>query len=179
MKGIAVFECCKKYPLPVVCLEDIPYNFNKCKLVNTVHFHLRRKAAPRCCSEFRSYRIAVDVKIKQALELAIRIPEWVEPDMVACTVNGAVRQPRWDGRYAVFGSVLPGDSATMTFPILEREDVVTVMKKKYTLVRKGNTVVDIDPPGRYAPLFQRRHFRQNQTRWRIIERFLSPEILPW
>jgi hypothetical protein len=67
----------------------------------------------------------------------------------------------------------------MTFPISEREDVVEVFKKKYALVRKGNTVVVIDPPGRYAPLYQRQHYRVDQTRWRTIERFLSPETLPW
>ena len=37
----------------------------------------------------------------------------------------------------------------------------------------------IDPPGRYCPLYARDHYRQNKTRWREIERFVSQEQLYW
>ena len=48
-------------------------------------------------------------------------------------------------------------------------------KHRYTLHLKGNTVVEIDPPGAICPLFQRAHYRDNATRWRKIERFVAPE----
>jgi len=137
---------------------------------------------PSCWADVDShlpYTGQVDVRIKQALELSIRIPEWVSPEEARCTVNGTQRGLRWDGRYAVVGAVAPGDQATLTFPISERTDVVWVEKRRYTIVRRGNEVVDIDPPGRYCPLYQRGHYRQDSTRWRKIERFVSDETILW
>ncbi len=121
----------------------------------------------------------VDVKVKQALELAMRIPEWVRPAETRVTVNGRERRVEWAGRYAEVGQVQPGDVVSMIFPIAERSDTVHVQKERYTLVRKGNEVVCIDPPGRYCPLYQRDHYRENGTRWRKIERFVSNERIRW
>jgi hypothetical protein len=124
------------------------------------------------------YAGQVDVKVKQPVNLSIRIPEWVSPEEVHCRVaDGGTRPISWDGRYAHVGSVKPGDVVTLTFPIAESTEVVYVEKEKYTLIRKGNEVVNIDPPGKYCPLYQRDHYRVNTTRWRKIERFVSKEII--
>jgi len=125
------------------------------------------------------YTGQVDVKVKQAVELSIRIPEWVSPSEVRCLAAGVERPLGWDGRYAQVGGAKPGDVITLTFPIAERTDVVNVDGKEYTLIRKGNEVVHIDPPGRCCPLYQREHYRVNTTRWRKVRRFVSKEILHW
>ena len=125
------------------------------------------------------YTGQVDVKIKQPLDLSIRIPEWVKPAEARVQVDGADRKVRRNGRYAELGEVKPGQVATVTFPIAERTDTVWIEKEKYTLVRKGNDVVAIDPPGRSCPLYQRDHFRQESTRWRKIQRFVSDECICW
>jgi len=121
----------------------------------------------------------VDVKVKQPVELWMRIPEWVSPASVRVQVSGTERILGWDGRYAQVGEVKPGEVATMTFPISERSDTVYIQKEKYTLVRKGNEIVWVDPPGRYAPLFQRDHYRENVTRWRQIERCVPEKPPHW
>ena len=121
----------------------------------------------------------VDVRIKQPLDLCIRLPEWVKRDEARVEVNGVNRRVDWEGRYAVVGGVVPGDVATMTFPIVERTDRVWIEKESYTLVRKGNDVVAIDPPGRICPLYQREHYRVDSTRWRKLERFVSDEDIYW
>ena len=125
------------------------------------------------------YTGQVDVRVKQAVDLALRIPEWVTPQQVRVQVDGAERSLGWDGRYALVGGVTPGQRAVMTFPIFERVDKVWIEKDDYTLVRKGNDVVAIDPPGKNCPLYQREHYRANTTRWRKIERFVSHERLFW
>ena len=117
----------------------------------------------------------VDVRVKQPVELWLRIPEWVQPAEAQVQVNGAARPINWQGRYAGVGAVKPHDVATLTFPISERVDTVYIEKERYTLIRKGNDVVAIDPPGQYCPLYQRAHYRVNSTRWRKIERFVSNE----
>ena len=125
------------------------------------------------------YTGQVDVRIKQAVDLSVRIPEWVKPDDVGVQVNGADRRLGWDGRYAVVGRVEPKDVATMNFPIEERTDQVWIEKEEYHLVRRGNEVVAISPPGRVCPLYERPQYRQNSTRWRRAERFVSNEVFKW
>ena len=48
-----------------------------------------------------------------------------------------------------------------------------------TLIRRGNELVAIDPPGRYCPLYQRQYYRVDSTRWRKIERFVSDQVIHW
>ena len=127
------------------------------------------------------YTGQVDVKIKKELDLAIRIPQWVEPGETRCRVSGAERALRFEGRYAQVGAVQSGDVVTLSFPIAERTETVwhpqdfQKQGQKYTVLVKGNTVVAIDPPGPTCPFFQRGHCRDNSTRWRKIERFVSNE----
>jgi hypothetical protein len=119
----------------------------------------------------------VDVRIKEGVKLSLRIPEWVAPAQVRVRVNDGDREVGWNGRYAQVGGVKPDDVVTVTFPIAERTDEVWIQKERYTLVRKGNEIVSIDPPGRYHPLFQRDHYRENSTRWRNIERFVAEDSI--
>ena len=108
----------------------------------------------------------VDVRIKEPHNLAVRVPEWVTPAQVTCRVGEQLRDLGWDGRYALIGHVQPGNLTTLTFPLEERSDRVYFEKDPYILVRRGNEVVFIDPPGGVAPLYRRDHYRENATRWR-------------
>ena len=125
------------------------------------------------------YQGRVDVKVKQPVDLALRIPEWVAPGDTRCRVNDRERSLGWDGRYAQVGSVLPQDLVTLSFPIFERTNKIRVEKQPFTIVRKGNDVVSIDPPGRYNPLYQRQHYRDDEPRWRRFNRFVSNERIDW
>ena len=141
---------------------------------------LFNKASPWAdLDSYIPYEGRVDVKAKQAVDLEVRIPEWVTPGETRCQVNGEERRLGWDGRYAQVGQLKPSDRATLTFPISERTDVIHIEKQPYTLVRKGNEVVSIDPPGRYYPLYQRDHYRQDTARMRKVERFIPKEQVDW
>jgi hypothetical protein len=115
----------------------------------------------------------VDVRIKEPVSLSVRIPEWVQPSEASATVNGKTHPLSFDGRYADFGALRPDDVATLAFPIAERESVIHVERRRYVIVRKGDDVVDIDPPGSVCPIYRREHYRANDTRWRKAERFLA------
>ncbi|MFA6107144.1 MAG: hypothetical protein WDA75_00115 [Candidatus Latescibacterota bacterium] len=71
------------------------------------------------------------------------------------------------------GAASRGDAAS------EREDEAWIEKAKYTLVRRGNEVVHIEPPGSSAPLYQRDHYRDGVTLWRRVERFVPEEQVHW
>ena len=79
----------------------------------------------------------------------------------------------WKGRYAVVGNVAPSDVVTLTFPIFERTDKVRIEKQEYTLIRKGNDVVHIDPPGKNCPLYQREKYREDKAHTIKVKRFVS------
>jgi len=125
------------------------------------------------------YAGQVDVKIKQSLELSVRIPEWVEPDQAKCTVNGKTVKIKWDGRYANVGKVEADDIVTLNFPIEERAEWIYVEKRTYRILLRGNTCVAIDPPGTNCPLFQREHLRSNTARWKKAKRFVSDKVIDW
>jgi hypothetical protein len=144
-----------------------------------VNLLLNRASPWADIDSFIPYEGRVDVKIKKACELSIRIPEWVKPGQTKCQVSGTDRPLLWEGRYAVVGNVRPKEVATLTFPIFERTDKVQIQGKQYTLIRKGNDVVHIDPPGKYCPLYQREKYRENKTRMKTVERFVAKQQIEW
>lgn len=125
------------------------------------------------------YRGRVEVKVKQDLEVDIRLPEWVQPAQARCAVSGSRRQLTFDGRYARVGRVARGDAVALDFPIGERTDTVTIENQEYTITRRGHDVVHIDPPGRNCPLYQRGHYRGGETLWRKVTRFAPERELAW
>jgi hypothetical protein len=125
------------------------------------------------------YRGQVDVKVKQDLDLGIRLPEWVKPEEARCTVNGKPRGLRFNGRHAQVGPVTAGQDVKLEFPIRERTDRVIIEKRLYTLIRRGNEVVWIDPPGRSCPLYQRGHYRRGETLWKHVRQFVPDVEIPW
>ena len=144
-----------------------------------VNLLLNRASAWADVDSHIPYKGQVDIKVKQPLHLYVRIPEWVKPEEAGARLNGEPRNVSFDGRYADFGPVKPDDVAVLTFPISETEDLVSIEHQKYMLVRKGNEVVAIDPPGSRSPIYQRAHYRVNDTRWRQIERYAPDMQLEW
>ena len=122
----------------------------------------------------------VDVKMKQASRrLRVRIPEWVAPQEATCMVNGVERALGWDGRYAVVGAVAARDEVTLTFPLTERKREADIQSQHFHMITRGNEVVDIYPRGQFSPLYQRDYYRDDRTRWKKAERFVSDEAIIW
>ena len=79
----------------------------------------------------------------------------------------------------VVGKVVPNDVVTLSFPIFERTDQVRIQGKDYTLIRRGNDVVHIDPPGKYCPLYQREKYRENKVHTKKVQRFVANQQIDW
>ena len=65
------------------------------------------------------------------------------------------------------------------FPLPHRTDHVHIEKRPYTLKRRGNDVIAIDPPGRNLPLYQRQHYASGNPRFRRVERFIPERVVHW
>ena len=131
------------------------------------------------------YRGQVDVSVKTDGELALRIPEWAEPRNCTCTVNGAEAGMRWEERYVVVRAN-KGDEVCLRFPVAERSATITVLGREeeggpafndYKVVLRGNEIVEITPGGACHPIFNRPHYRQEETRWRTTVRFVADRVV--
>ena len=124
----------------------------------------------------------VEVKMKRTCaEVAVRAPEWIDSGSpeVTCAVNGESVSPKWLDRYIDVGPGERGDRIVVAFPLSERTVKERIGTQDYTLVVRGSTVVSIDPPGKYCPLYQRDAYRTGDTIWRKVKRFVSDERIEW
>jgi hypothetical protein len=67
----------------------------------------------------------------------------------------------------------------MRFPIYERTVRTRAIGVDYTLILRGNTVVSIDPPGRFRPLYQRAAFRDDKPQMITLKRFNCEQLISW
>jgi DUF1680 family protein len=123
------------------------------------------------------YAGRVDIKIREDLELMIRMPEWAEEKDIELSVYGEDIKTASDGRYIKAGKVKKGDDVTMAFPIPERTETIIVEKQRYRATFRGNDAVYIDPPGENWPLYQKGHFRTGKTLWKNKTRFVPEKEL--
>ena len=86
--------------------------------------------------------------------------------------GGKEATPAWEGRYAVVPG-RQGETISLQCPIRERTEKVHIRGTDYQFVVRGNDIVDISPKGTRCPLYERSHYRQTETRWRTMERFVS------
>jgi hypothetical protein len=125
------------------------------------------------------YEGQVDIEMKRSCHLKIRLPEWVKSGQFDCQIDGTRHEVGYDGRYAVVGPVSAKAVVQVRFPIGERVEAVDIEKQRYILTIKGNDVVDIDPPGRFCPYYERDSYRDNVVRWRKTTRFVSADEIRW
>ena len=126
------------------------------------------------------YEGRVDARVRQACELQVRMPEWVEPDELWCAVNERPHALRSEDRYAIVGAVAPGDRVSLRFPIAERTVKETIMGIDLTMAIRGNDVVHMDPAGDYYPFYvDKERYRQGEPAWRTAQRFVPSERLGW
>jgi len=69
------------------------------------------------------------------------------------------------------------DVITIEFPMVGKTLFKVIGDVPYRLTLKGNTVVNIDPPGRIYPLYQRDHYKANKAPMKKITRFVSKETI--
>jgi hypothetical protein len=129
------------------------------------------------------YSGRVDLKMKTGCRnVLVRAPEWIPsgaPGM-QCSIAGISRSPQWDGRYLRLGPAEAGNTITVQFPIERRTVRERIGPETYTLVLKGNTVVSIDPPGQYGPLYaDRSPCSEGDLKWRKVSRFIADESVVW
>jgi hypothetical protein len=128
------------------------------------------------------YEGQVDLKMKRTCEnVLVHAPEWIPAgsDQITVEVDGKPAAFRWDSRYMDLGKIKKGKQVQIKFPISERVQKEKMGGVEYTLLIKGSTVISLDPPGKYCPLYKRDYYRNNYTPWRKVTRFVSDEPIAY
>jgi hypothetical protein len=123
------------------------------------------------------YEGKVVIKNKTVKTLSVRIPEGTPHGQVACDVNGKKQETTWSGDYVGVPGLKRGDVITIEFPMAETRLFKVIGDVPYRLTLKGNTVVDIDPPGQIYPLYQRDRYKADKAPARKVTRFVSEETI--
>jgi hypothetical protein len=102
----------------------------------------------------------VNVLVKTATRVLIRVPSWVDAADVRAFENRSAIAVAWDSndKYVVFDETVPGDQLTVTYPVRIAEVIEVINGIEYTETWRGNTIVDIRPGGTLLPMYQRRLF---------------------
>jgi hypothetical protein len=101
------------------------------------------------------YRGELDVSVKDSRDVMVRVPGWVQKPEVKAYVNKHPVKVHWDGEYVSFARTKSGQQLTVTYPVRMAEVREPVQGVEYTEKWRGNTIVDISPPGKYIPMYQR------------------------
>lgn len=177
----AIMHCCTGNAARTLFYiwENI-FGFDKGNL--TINLLMNRASQYADIYSYIPYEGRIDIKIKENLKnMSIRMPEWIQTNSkdVVCKIKNDQTLFTWSGKYINLCNLKKGQMLTITFPISE-----TVVKQKlagtdYTFGVKGNTVISVEPTGKYCPLYQRDQYRQSQTKWRKIQRFVPDETIEW
>ena len=104
------------------------------------------------------HRGEIDVIVKTARKVLVRVPHWTMKEKTKVYIDKRAVPVEWQGEYVVFNKVKPAQQLTVTYPLRVAE-VKEVIKGvdfvEYTEKWRGNTIVDISPPGKWVPMFQR------------------------
>lgn len=104
------------------------------------------------------HRGELNVVVKKARKVLIRVPAWAPKDQVAAYVDQSPLEPAWEGDYVAFNGVSSGQQLTVTYPLRIATVTETIYTDKHTEFKeqwRGNTIVDISPAGHWLPMYQR------------------------
>jgi hypothetical protein len=145
-----------------------------------VNLLLNRASEWADVNSYIPYEGRVDIHVKRPLTLRIRIPDWVSTEQANCTVDGEPRSLSWDGHNAVMSTLNGGNTVVVTFPMKEQTVETVIGGRRFTLIRRGNEVVNIDPPGEYYPFYNwKETYRTSEVQWRNVTRFVPAALPMW
>ena len=84
--------------------------------INLLLNHASRQAD---IDSFLPYEGRVIIRLKESRAIEIRLPNWVDPAAVTCSVDGVDRSLNLSGRYVQLGESRAGSEIELTFPMVE------------------------------------------------------------
>jgi hypothetical protein len=121
-----------------------------------VNLLMNRRSPQVDVASWLPYRGEVDLSVKQAGRLAVRVPAWVDKSAVKIARNGDSSEPVFIGNYVLLETVSPGDVVKLTFPMQDSVESYAVDNYEFRKTKylgrqnfrfkfRGNTAIDVEP----------------------------------
>lgn len=98
----------------------------------------------------------IEVRVRTPRAVLIRLPEGVPVAAATALVDGAPVSAAWQGRYARFADLRPGQTAALCYPLPEGTRRYEIAGRVYEAAWRGNTLLEIQPAGERHRTYDRR-----------------------
>ena len=158
-----------------------------------VNLLLNRAARLVDVHSYLPYEGKVVIRSKGARQVAVRIPGWVSRPKLRAEVTprlsaeagGASPPGAFVGNYLVFDNLRPGDSLTLTFPVVETSasytaNAQTAAEQVYTCTFRGSTCLEVTPRDEAptsSPIYEREHLRADTAPMKTGDRFVARRLI--
>jgi hypothetical protein len=109
------------------------------------------------------HRGEVNVVVKGTRRVMVRIPEWVPKSEVKAYRQRKAVPVKWAGSYVEFQGAVRGEQLTVNYPLHLWEVRERIQGVEYTERWRGNTIVDITPPGKWIPMYKRPELESSEV----------------
>jgi hypothetical protein len=112
--------------------------------------------------------------------LQIRIPDWVAKNKVKLSIDGIAKKAIiGKDSFVKVGKVKAGSKVSVQYPLRKIKLTEKFCGWKFTTEWRGDTVISIDPPGKRAPFFKRKHLNTGKCPMGQITRYYPENELDW
>ena len=108
---------------------------------------------------YQPYEGKADIIVRDAENLMVRIPSWVNREEVRVSVNDTPVCADYENIFVKFSGLKKDDYIKIEYPLRLNIRSESVNGAEYSVEWKGDTVVGINPKGTLYPLFERSHMR--------------------
>lgn len=156
--AMCVQNCCSSH-LPYGLLRVWENTVTKTGNEISVNLLLNNDSKWCCVKDFQPYEGKTEITMKEASLLLIRIPQETAEKDIKLSVDGRSRDVNIvkAGFFVSVGKVCKDSIITMKFAIDKRVTLEKLGRTVYKIDWKGDTIVNIEPPGKYIPLFKHRY----------------------
>jgi len=117
----------------------------------------------------------VRVIARRDMTVTIRHPEWATPDQCSVMIKEQPKTGLWEGKYLKI-DIQQGQHVEVHFPVETHKKTLNIMNQDWPVVIRGNTIVDIEPRGRFGSIHHRVDGFTHKTS--MISRQPRPQVDP-
>ena len=121
----------------------------------SVHLHIDKLLPQAEIRSYQPYKGLVTIDLKRPAKVRVRIPDFVDAKDMKVKANQVEINARTWGNYLELGERPAGERLEVTYPVIVREEEVTIgnpgfRQYRYRVTWKGDTVVRMTPVGEQA-----------------------------
>ena len=120
-----------------------------------VNFALNRTSEWVEVKSFLPHRGEIHLRVNSPCKLRYRMPDWAVQQDWMVKINDIPEKVSLDGTYILINDLRENDEVVITYPVRKVTVQEEVMKQRFTVHWRGNTVVQIEPQGEVEPLYRR------------------------